>query len=152
MERKLDRERKHITFQNQDGKKVRDSNLSKTFHLDISKEGLENEFNGNRQKARDASDRNSRSDEELRNYYRELDAAIADARGITDQAQSREGYSRTEFREGERVHAKTKTANTDAGRRETDDLIRQAEIARRSSEINRRNSASDNRAVPKRRN
>ena len=37
--------RKHITFQNQDGKKVRDSNLSKTFHLDISKEGLENEFN-----------------------------------------------------------------------------------------------------------
>lgn len=40
--------RKHITFQNQDGKKVRDSNLSKTFHLDISKEGLENEFNGNR--------------------------------------------------------------------------------------------------------
>ena len=33
--------RKHITFQNQDGKKVRYSNLSKTFHLDISKEGLE---------------------------------------------------------------------------------------------------------------
>ena len=33
------------------------------------------------------------------------------------------------------------------GRRETEDLIRQAEIARRSSEINRRNSASDNRIV-----
>ena len=30
--------RKHITFQNQDGKKVRDINMSKTFHLDISKE------------------------------------------------------------------------------------------------------------------
>lgn len=42
--------RKHITFQNQEGKKVRDSNLFKTFHLDISKEGLENEFNGNRKK------------------------------------------------------------------------------------------------------
>jgi len=27
--------RKHITFENKDGKKVRDSNLSKTFHLDI---------------------------------------------------------------------------------------------------------------------
>ncbi|MCA5961734.1 hypothetical protein LC724_17015 [Blautia sp. RD014234] len=40
--------RKHITFQNQEGKKVRDSNLFKTFHLDISKEGLENEFNRNR--------------------------------------------------------------------------------------------------------
>lgn len=42
--------RKHITFQNQDGKKVRDSNLSKTFHLDISKEGLENEFDRNSKK------------------------------------------------------------------------------------------------------
>ena len=105
--------RKHITFQNQDGKKVRDS----------------------------------RATEELRNYYRELDATIADARGITDQAQSGEGYSRTEFRESERVHANTEKADTDTGRRETDDLIRQAEIARRSSEINRRNSASDNRTV-----
>ena len=83
----------------------------------------------------------------LRNYYRELDATIADARGITDQAQSGEGYSRTEFRESERVHANTEKADTDTGRRETDDLIRQAEIARRSSEINRRNSASDNRTV-----
>ena len=139
--------RKHITFQNQDGKKVRDSNLSKTFHLDISKEGLENEFNGNREKSKVAADRDSRSDEELRNYYRELDAAIADTRGITNQAQSGEGYSRTEFRESERVHANTEKADTDTGRRETDDLIRQAEIARRSSEINRRNSASDNRTV-----
>ena len=105
--------RKHITFQNQDGKKVRDS----------------------------------RATEELRNYYRELDATIADARGIADQTQSGEGYSRTEFRESERVHANTEKADTDTGRRETDDLIRQAEIARRSSEINRRNSASNNRTV-----
>ena len=44
--------RQHITFQNQDGKKVRDSNLSKTFHLDISKEGVENEFNGNYERIR----------------------------------------------------------------------------------------------------
>ena len=113
----------------------------------ISKEGLENEFDRNRQKARDSANRDSRADEELRNYYRELDAAIADTRGITNQAQSGEGYSRTEFRESERVHANTEKADTDTGRRETDDLIRQAEIARRSSEINRRNSASDNRTV-----
>ena len=139
--------RKHITFQNQDGKKVRDSNLSKTFHLDISKEGLENEFNGNREKSRVAADRDSRANEELSNYYRELDAAITDTRGITDQAQSGEGYSRTKFRKSERVHANTEKADTDTGRRETDNLIRQAEIARRNSEINRRNSASDNRTV-----
>ena len=139
--------RKHITFQNQEGKKVRDSNLFKTFHLDISKEGLENEFNGNRKKSSDIEIRDSRAAEELRNYYRELDTDIAAAGGITDQAQSRKRSSNAEFRESERVHADTEKADTDAGRRETDNLIRQAEIARRSSEINRRNSASDNRIV-----
>ena len=139
--------RKHITFQNQDGKKVRDSNLSKTFHLDISKEGLENEFDRNRKKSRDIEIRESRAAEELTNYYRELDTAIAAAGGITDQAQSRKRSSNAEFRESERVHADTEKADTDAGRRETDDLVRQAEIARRSSEINRRNSVSDNRIV-----
>ena len=55
--------RKHITFQNQEGKKVRDSNLFKTFHLDISKEGLENEFNRNRKKSRDIEIRDSRAAE-----------------------------------------------------------------------------------------
>ena len=117
------------------------------FHLDISKEGLENEFNGNRKKSRDIEIRDSRVAEELRNYYRELDTAIAAAGGITNQAQSRKRSSNAEFRESERVHADTEKADTDTGRRETDDLIRQAEIARRSSEINRRNSASDNRTV-----
>ena len=139
--------RKHITFQNQDGKKVRDSNLSKTFHLDISKEGLENEFDRNRKKSRDIEIRESRAAEEFTNYYRELDTAIAAAGGITDQAQSRKRSSNAEFRESERVHADTEKADTDAGRREPDDLVRQAEIARRSSEINRRNSVSDNRIV-----
>ena len=139
--------RKRITFQNQEGKKVRDSNLFKTFHLDISKEGLENEFNRNRKKSRDIEIRESRAAEEFTNYYRELDTAIAAAGGITDQAQSRKRSSNAEFRESERVHADTEKADTDAGRRETDDLVRQAEIARRSSEINRRNSVSDNRIV-----
>ncbi len=36
--------RKHIVFSNREGKKVRDSNLSKTFNLDISKEALTLEF------------------------------------------------------------------------------------------------------------
>ena len=49
--------RKHITFQNQDGKKVRDSNLSKTFYLDISKEALEYEFNGNYERTRAEAER-----------------------------------------------------------------------------------------------
>lgn len=40
--------RKHITFINEQGEKVRDTNLSKTFNIDISKEGLCNEFERNR--------------------------------------------------------------------------------------------------------
>ena len=139
--------RKHITFQNQDGKKVRDSNLSKTFHLNISKEGLENEFNGNRPKSRDEVRTNCRETEELREYYRELESAIAEARGVTGQDQSGEGYPKKEFREGKRTYADTETTDTRSGRGETDALIRQAETARRSAEIHRRNASSENRAV-----
>lgn len=36
--------KKHITFQNENGDKVRDSNLSKTFNMDISKESLSAKF------------------------------------------------------------------------------------------------------------
>ena len=36
--------RKYITFVNSEGKRVRDTNLSKTFHLNITKESLEHEF------------------------------------------------------------------------------------------------------------
>ena len=114
--------RKHITFQNQDGKKVRDSNLSKTFHLDISKEDLENEFDRNRQKSKDD-------------------------RGIPGQDQSGEGYPQTEFREGKGAYADTEATDTNSGSGETDALIRQAETARRSAEIHRRNASSENRAV-----
>ena len=36
--------RKNITFENEEGKKVRDKNLSKTFNLNITKQGLLSEF------------------------------------------------------------------------------------------------------------
>ena len=36
--------KKHITFQNVSGDKVRDSNLSKTFNVDVGKESLEKDF------------------------------------------------------------------------------------------------------------
>ena len=131
--------RKHITFENQEGKKVRDSNLSKTFHLDISKEALEHEFNGNRQK--------SRENEALREYYRELESVLAGDRRIPGQDQSGAGYSQAEFREGKRAYENTEATDTRSGRGETDALIRQAETARRSAEIHRRNASSGNRAV-----
>ena len=44
--------KKHITFINNEGRKIRDTNLAKTFNIDISKEVLINEFERNKQKSR----------------------------------------------------------------------------------------------------
>lgn len=78
--------RKHITFQNVEGKKVRDSNLSKTFHLDISKEALINEFERKtavREETaryeRELADRREQENAELERYYREVQDAAGEA-------------------------------------------------------------------------
>ena len=139
--------RKHITFQNQDGKKVRDSNLSKTFHLDISKEGLENEFNRNRQKARDSANRDSRSDEELAGYYRQVEAACEGAGGVTGASDGRERRVTGEKSEDERVYPEISGKDTQAENGKTEAILRESRNARRNSEIKRRNSSFDNRTV-----
>ena len=139
--------RKHITFQNQEGKKVRDSNLSKTFHLDISKEGLENEFNGNRKKARDSANRDSRSDEELAGYYRQVEAACEGAGGVTGASDGRERRVTGEKSEDERVYPEISGKDTQAENGKTEAILRESRNARRNSEIKRRNSSFDNRTV-----
>ena len=139
--------RKHITFQNQDGKKVRDSNLSKTFHLDISKEGLENEFDRNRQKARDSANRDSRSDEELAGYYRQVEAACEGAGGVTGVSDGRERRVTGEKSEDERVYPEISGKDTQAENGKTESILRESRNARRNSEIKRRNSSFDNRTV-----
>ena len=91
--------RKHITFQNTEGKKVRDTNLSKTFHLDISKEALISEFE--RQAAareqtaqyeRKFADRREREDAELERYYREVQAAAGGA--VRDNSYTERNHQR----------------------------------------------------------
>lgn len=139
--------RKHITFQNQDGKKVRDSNLSKTFHLDISKEGLENEFDRNRQKARDSANRDSRSDEELAGYYRQVEAACEGAGGVTGASDGRERRVTGGKSEDERVYSGISGKDTQAENGKTEAILRESRNARRNSEIKRRNSSFDNRTV-----
>ena len=139
--------RKHITFQNQEGKKVRDSNLVKTFHLDISKEGLENEFNGNRKKARDSANRDSRSDEELAGYYRQVEAACEGAGGVTGASDGREGRITGEKSEDERVYPEISGKDTQAENGKTEAILRESRNARRNSEVKRRNSSFDNRTV-----
>ena len=139
--------RKHITFQNQEGKKVRDSNLFKTFHLDISKEGLENEFNGNRKKARDSANRDSRSDEELAGYYRQVEAACEGAGGVTGASDGRERRVTGEKSEDERVYPEISGKDTQAENGKTEAILRESRNARRNSEIKRRNSSFDNRTI-----
>ena len=139
--------RKYITFQNQEGKKVRDSNLVKTFHLDISKEGLENEFNGNRKKARDSANRDSRSDEELAGYYRQVEAACEGAGGVTGASDGRERRVTGEKSEDERVYPEISGKDTQAENGKTEAILRESRNARRNSEIKRRNSSFDNRTV-----
>lgn len=139
--------RKHITFQNQDGKKVRDSNLSKTFHLDISSEGLENEFNGNYERVRAEAERTNGADEELAGYYRQVEAACEGAGGVTGASDGRERRVTGEKSEDERVYSEISGKDTQAENGKTEAILRESRNARRNSEIKRRNSSFDNRTV-----
>lgn len=60
--------RKHITFEDKDHHKVRDSNLSKTFTVNISKEALQNEFQLQSERQHQG---------ELAAYYRQLQESIS---------------------------------------------------------------------------
>ena len=139
--------RKHITFQNQDGKKVRDSNLSKTFHLDISKEDLENEFDRNYERVRAGAERTNGADEELAGYYRQVEAACEGAGGITGASDGRERRFTGEKSEDERVYPEISGKDTQAENGKTEAILRESRNARRNSEIKRRNSSFDNRTV-----
>lgn len=127
--------RKHIVFQNQDGKKVRDSNLSKTFHLDISKEVLESEFNRNEEKERTATGRNQREDDALDRYYRQLEEVVAGAgRGdrIPDEGTGQAaGRMETTCGIDTKIY-RGKSSVATGGKSE--DIIRQSQLARRTSE------------------
>ena len=141
--------RKHITFQNQDGKKVRDSNLSKTFHLDISKEDLENEFDRNYERMRVEAERTNGADEELAGYYRQVEAACEGAGGVTGASDGRERRVTGEKSEDERVYPEISGKDTQAENGKTEAVLRESRNARRNSEIKRRNSSFDNRTVRK---
>lgn len=70
--------KKHITFQNENGDKVRDTNLSKTFSLDINKEALLYEFERQNEirLARAKAERDKQRAEQLDKYYAEVESAI----------------------------------------------------------------------------
>ena len=139
--------RKHITFQNQDGKKVRDSNLSKTFHLDISKEALEHEFNGNYERIRAEAERTAGADEELIGYYRQVETACEGTGRNTGESDGREGRVTGEKSEDERVYPGISEKNTQSENGKTEAILRESRNARRNAEVECRNSADDRRIV-----
>ena len=89
--------RKHVTFQNQDGKKVRDSNLSKTFHLNINKEGLENEFVRNRQKLGDTI-RNNTRENGFEGSYRQTESFLRESKAARRDSEIKRRNSATDNR------------------------------------------------------
>ncbi|MCI6767092.1 relaxase/mobilization nuclease domain-containing protein [Porcincola intestinalis] len=69
--------KKHITFMNGNGDKVRDTNISKTFSMNIDKENLIHEFE-RQNECRLAGSRSDRDREEdgFEQYYREVESAV----------------------------------------------------------------------------
>ena len=69
--------KKHITFTNGNGDKVRDTNISKTFSMNIDKENLIHEFErqNERRLAGSRSDRD-REEDGFEQYYREVESAV----------------------------------------------------------------------------
>ena len=72
-------ERKHVTFQNENGDRVRDGNLSRTFAMNVSKEGLTSEFKRNCERKKLAERRRQFELERLDGYYREIEEAVLGA-------------------------------------------------------------------------
>lgn len=120
--------RKHIVFQNQNGDKVRDSILEKTFSgMEINKEVLLNEFTRQNELrlAKQKADRDrERAEAELKQYYKELESAAAGldtAKAIRNDTEIAEGVER----DFERTELTEEAGQTSGSREDTESLIRE---------------------------
>ena len=109
--------RKHITFQNQDGK------------------------------TRAEAERTNGSDEEFAGYYRQVEAACEGAGRNAGESVGREGRVAGEKSEDERVYSGISGKDTQVENGKTAVVLRESRNARRNAEVERRNSADDSRTV-----
>lgn len=100
--------RKNITFVNEEGKKVRDSNILKTFNINVTKGELLDEFIRNNERRngfqRDDEEERIRSaaeDAELAGYYQQVQDAF-EGTGAGDSAEGLEDITAGEVVPGER--------------------------------------------------
>ena len=108
--------RKNVTFENEEGKKVRDSNIAKTFQMDVSKEGLISEFE-RQAEIRERAARRKRAnsgefqfdeairtaESEFEEYYREVKAVIAGSTTGTSNNDSGEGQFAQDSGRGQEI-------------------------------------------------
>ena len=127
--------KKHITFQNENGEKVRDSNLSKTFNMDISKEALDAEFI--RTRKRRSTEQQHESSEDNRGTATDnpgssnTDTAAA-IRSLNDAADvARESESASRSLERERQLAEQKRLADERRMRELNERERKAKARSR---------------------
>ena len=100
--------RKNITFVNEEGKKVRDRNILKTFNINVTKGELLDEFIRNNERRngvlRDDEEeriRRAAEDAELAGYYQQVQDAL-EGTGAGDSAEGLEDISTGEVLPGER--------------------------------------------------
>lgn len=79
--------RKYITFENEDGKKVRNSNIEKTFNMPVSKEDLEHEFERQNKIRQQRAELNGRDTD---TFIREIEANEAMSRAAERERQLEE--------------------------------------------------------------
>ena len=118
--------RKHIVFQNENGKKVRDTNIEKTFAgMEVNKEALSNEFTRQNELrlSKQKTDR-ERADAELKQYYEELESAAAGldtAKAIRNDTEIAEGIKQ----DFEGTELTEEAGKTSGSKEDTESLIRE---------------------------
>ena len=120
--------RKHIVFQNKDGKKVRDTNIEKTFAgMQVNKEALTNEFTRQNELRIAALE----ADRKAAEYYAEVESVIAGADAII-QSTGTDGSSAAGESEDRRLSGRNimgQTANEGTDRSDTEALLREVRSA-----------------------
>lgn len=137
--------RKNITFENEDGKKVRDSNISKTFQMDVSKEGLLNEFERQAERREEFRRREfeveRRDDSEFEQYYREIQEVVAGT--IRSHEDDERGIDGATAEWQTRGSEEDNTVGTKDWRAKRADLIHQLRDGERTSQEQRDNKISE---------
>ena len=142
--------RKHIVFQNEDGKKVRDANIEKTFAgMEVNKEALLNEFTRQNEirvaKLKAERDREL-AEAELNRYYAELASATAglntanavrhDSAAISRDTRSYQhdtGYAVSDRSDHSGTGTPEETRETLGHRKDTESFIRELDAQEEAS-------------------